>query len=80
MSTKTDARKLDGATQAHLGRPVVKTVRGGMTQLNTTQARRVRTLIVGKRPDRLKLPFYLWTREGVAHERAEAGAPSVREE
>ena len=32
MSTKTDARKLDGATQAHLRKLVVKAVRGGMTQ------------------------------------------------
>ena len=32
MSTKTDKRKLDGATQAHLRKLVVKMVRGGMTQ------------------------------------------------
>ena len=32
MSTKTDARKLDGATQAHLRMLAVKAVRGGMTQ------------------------------------------------
>ncbi|WP_157380715.1 IS630 family transposase [Burkholderia ubonensis] len=32
MKTKTDARKLDGATQAHLRRTVVQAVRGGMTQ------------------------------------------------
>lgn len=102
MVTKTDARKLDGATQAQLRKLVVKAVRGGMTQidaaatyevslravskwmklsrdgglkalkpgkrgrrpgggrLNATQAVRIRTLIVGKMPDQLKLPFYLW--------------------
>jgi transposase len=32
MSTKTDARKLDGATQAHLRKLVVKAVRCAMTQ------------------------------------------------
>ena len=32
MGTKTDARKLDGATQAHLRKLVVKAVRGGMAQ------------------------------------------------
>ena len=108
MSTKTDARKLDGATQAHLRKLVVKAVRGGMTQneaattysvslravskwmrlsrdgglralkpgrrgrrpgggrLNTTQAARIRALIIGTMPDQLKLPFYLWTREAEA--------------
>src|ERR1017187_4731691 len=109
MSTKTDARRLNVATQAHLRRLVVKAVRGGMTQteaattygvslravskwmklsrdgglwalkpgkrgrrpgggrLNPTQAARIRTLIIGKMPDQLQLPFYLWTREAVAH-------------
>jgi len=33
MKTKTDARKLDVATQAHLRRLVVEAVRGGMTQI-----------------------------------------------
>jgi len=32
MRTKTDARKLDGPTQAHLRRLVVKALRGGMKQ------------------------------------------------
>ena len=32
MSTKTDARRLDGATQGHLRKLVVKAVRGGMAQ------------------------------------------------
>ena len=109
MNTKTDARKLDGATQAHLRKLVVKAVRGGMSQtaaagtyavslravskwmklardgglralkpgqrgrrhgggcLNARQAARIRALIVGKMPDQLKLPFYLWTRQAVAH-------------
>lgn len=38
MVSKTDARKLDAATQAHLRRSLVRAVRGGMTQ---TQAARV---------------------------------------
>lgn len=108
MSTRIDARKLDGATQAHLRKLVVQAVRDGMTQtaaattfgvslravskwmrlsreggtralkpgkrgrrpgggrLNTKQAARIRALIVGKMPDQLMLPFYLWTRESVA--------------
>ncbi|MCO4883433.1 helix-turn-helix domain-containing protein, partial [Paraburkholderia caribensis] len=32
MKTKTDARNLDGATQAHLRKMVVQAVVGGMTQ------------------------------------------------
>lgn len=108
MTTKTDARKLDCATQAHLRKLVVGAVRGGMTQtdaaatygvslravskwmklsregglralkpgkrgrrpgggrLTAKQARRIRTRVIGKMPDQLKLPFYLWTREAVA--------------
>jgi transposase len=108
METKNDARKLDGATQAHLRRLVVKALRGGMKQtaaakqfavslravnkwaaldktgglralkpkrrgrragegrLDAMQAARIRALIVGKMPDQLKLPFYLWTRAAVA--------------
>lgn len=34
--------------------------------LSTTRAERIRTLIVGKLPDQLQLPFYLWTRAAVA--------------
>ena len=108
MGTKTDARKLDGAMQAHLRKLVVKAVRGGITQteaamtysvslravskwmrlsrdgglralkpgkrgrrpgggrLNVARAARIRALIIGKMPDQLQLPFYLWTREAVA--------------
>jgi transposase len=108
MTAKTDARKLDAATQAHLRRLVVRALRGGMKQtvaaeqfgvslravnkwaaldkagglralkpkrrgrragegrLTATQAARIRALIVGKLPDQLKLPFYLWTRAAVA--------------
>ena len=108
MRQKTDARKLDVATQAHLRRLVVKALRGGMKQtaaaqqfavslravnkwaaldkvgglralksrrrgrragegrLDATQSARIRALIVGKMPDQLKLPFYLWTRAAVA--------------
>ena len=105
---KTDGRKLDRATQAHLRRQVVLAVRGGMTQaeaarvhglslravqkacararegtlralkgdargrpaghtlLSAAQQTKVRRIIVGKPPDQLKLPFYLWTRQAVA--------------
>jgi transposase len=35
-------------------------------RLRVDQAPRIRSLIVGKMPDQLKLPFYLWTRAAVA--------------
>ena len=35
MGTKIDARKLNGATQMHLRKLVVKAVRGGKTQTET---------------------------------------------
>jgi transposase len=35
-------------------------------RLSVTQAQHIRRLIVGKLPDQLKLPFYLWTRAAVA--------------
>lgn len=35
-------------------------------RLRVAQAQRIRGLIVGKMPDQLKLPFYLWTRAAVA--------------
>lgn len=38
-------------------------VGGGL--LNEKQAARIRGLIVGRMPDQLKLPFYLWTRAAV---------------
>lgn len=41
-----------------------ETAGGGL--LNKAQSARIRALIVGKMPDQLKLPFYLWTREAVA--------------
>jgi len=39
-------------------------VGGGL--LNATQAARLHAIIVGKMPDQLQLPFYLWTRAAVA--------------
>lgn len=108
MVRRTDARKLDAATQAHLRRLVVLAVRDGMKQtaaaerygvslravsqwmardragglkalkarrrgrpvgggrLSARQATRIRGLVLGKMPDQLKLPFYLWTRAAVA--------------
>ena len=40
--------------------------RPGEGLLSGTRAARIRSLIVGKLPDQLKLPFYLWTRAAVA--------------
>lgn len=40
--------------------------RAGEGRLDAKQAARIRALVVGRMPDQLKLPFYLWTREGVA--------------
>ena len=37
----------------------------GGGRLNARQAQRIRRLVVGKTPDQLKLPFYLWTRAAV---------------
>lgn len=38
---------------------------GEAGKLNAKQCERLRKLIVGKMPDQLKLPFYLWTRAAV---------------
>jgi transposase len=38
---------------------------GQAGKLTQQQARRIRQLVVGKMPDQLKLPFYLWTRQAV---------------
>ena len=38
----------------------------GGGRLNARQAARLRNLMIGKMPDQLKLPFYLWTRAAVA--------------
>lgn len=40
--------------------------RPGGGRLNARQAARIRAMIVGRMPDQLKLPFYLWTRAAVA--------------
>ncbi|MHB1765551.1 MAG: IS630 family transposase [Gammaproteobacteria bacterium] len=40
--------------------------RPGAGRLNGRQAARLSAMIVGKMPDQLKLPFYLWTRAAVA--------------
>jgi transposase len=42
------------------GRPI------GGGRLDAKQAARIRALVVGKMPDQLKLPFYLWTRVAVS--------------
>jgi transposase len=38
---------------------------GEAGKLSASQATRIRALVVGKLPDQLKLPFYLWTRAAV---------------
>jgi transposase len=38
---------------------------GEAGKLNARQSGRIRTLVVGKMPEQLKLPFYLWTRAAV---------------
>lgn len=38
---------------------------GEAGKLDRIQAERIRKLVVGKMPEQLKLPFYLWTRAGV---------------
>ena len=40
-------------------------VAGEVSELKPRQAERIRALVIGKMPDQLKLPFYLWTREAV---------------
>ena len=40
--------------------------RPGEGRLSAKRASRIRALIVGRMPDQLKLPFYLWTRAAVA--------------
>lgn len=40
--------------------------RPGEGRLSAKRASRIRALIIGKMPDQLKLPFYLWTRAAVA--------------
>jgi len=40
--------------------------RPGEGRLSAKRAGRIRSMIVGKMPDQLKLPFYLWTRAAVA--------------
>lgn len=38
---------------------------GQAAKLTQRQEQRIRALVVGKMPDQLKLPFYLWTRQAV---------------
>ena len=38
---------------------------GKVSELKPKQAARIKALVIGKMPDQLKLPFYLWTREAV---------------
>lgn len=38
---------------------------GEAAALNAKQMKRIETMVIGKMPDQLRLPFYLWTREAV---------------
>ena len=38
---------------------------GEVSELSPKQGKRIRALVIGKMPDQLILPFYLWTREAV---------------
>jgi len=57
---------LDKAGGLRALKPKKRGRRAGEGRLNPAQAARIRQLIVGKMPDQLKLPFYLWTRAAVA--------------
>ena len=50
--------------QALLAKPRGRRV-GEAGKLTVAQAKRIRALVVGKMPEQLKLPFYLWTRAAV---------------
>ena len=39
---------------------------GEASALGVRQMKRIETMVVGRMPDQLRLPFYLWTREAVA--------------
>lgn len=38
---------------------------GEASALGVRQMKRIETMVIGKMPDQLRLPFYLWTREAV---------------
>ena len=40
-------------------------IAGTVSELKPRQAERIKAMVVGRVPDQLKLPFYLWTRESV---------------
>lgn len=51
------------------GRRALKAQRRGRSagggHLDLTQQQRIKRMVIGRMPDQLKLPFYLWTRDGV---------------
>ncbi len=57
---------LDRAGGLRALKPGQRGRRPGSGRLTLKQAQQIRQLIVGKMPDQLKLPFYLWTRAAVA--------------
>ena len=78
--TQTEAARMFGASLRAVNKWVPLDKEGGLRalkpkrrgrrpgegRLSATHAARIRALIVGKMPDQLKLPFYLWTRAAVA--------------
>jgi transposase len=56
---------LDKAGGLRALKPKRRGRRAGEGRLNAAQAARIRQLLIGKMPDQLKLPFYLWTRAAV---------------
>ncbi len=77
--TQVEAARLFGVTRRAVSKWMKQTRQGSLRslkakrqgrpkggRLNARQAQRIRRLIIDQRPDQLKLPFYLWTREAVA--------------
>lgn len=58
-----------GAQRSHGAKALLAKPRGRRVgeagKLTLAQAKRIRALVVGKMPEQLKLPFYLWTRAAV---------------
>ena len=77
---QVEVAQMFGVTRQALGRWVKAYREGGLRalnqkkqgrpsggSLNPKQERRMAKIVIDKRPNQLKLPFYLWTREAVVH-------------